>query len=30
MNTTRIVRVIPSREPSVDEIFGTYRKKFGV
>jgi sulfoacetaldehyde dehydrogenase len=30
MNTTRIVRVIPPREPSVDEIFGSYRKKHGV
>lgn len=29
MNTTRIVRVIPPREPSVDEIFGAYRKKYG-
>jgi sulfoacetaldehyde dehydrogenase len=29
MNTTRIVRVIPPREPSVDEIFGGYRKKYG-
>ncbi len=28
MNTTRIVRTIPSREPSVDEIFGDYRKKY--
>jgi len=27
MNTTRIVRTIPPREPSVDEIFGDYRKK---
>lgn len=30
MNTTRIVRVIPPREPSVDEIFGDYRKKHGL
>lgn len=29
MNTTRIVRVIPPREPSVDDIFGDYRKKYG-
>ncbi|MBX3666697.1 MAG: aldehyde dehydrogenase family protein [Burkholderiales bacterium] len=29
MNTTRIVRTIPPREPSVDEIFGDYRKKYG-
>jgi len=29
MNTTRIVRVIPPREPSVDDIFGAYRKKHG-
>jgi len=28
MNTTRIVRVIPAREPSVDDIFGSYRKKY--
>jgi sulfoacetaldehyde dehydrogenase len=30
MNTTRIVRTIPSREPSVDDIFGSYRKKHGI
>ena len=29
MNTTRIVRVIPPREPSVDDIFSDYRKKYG-
>lgn len=29
MNTTRIVRTIPPREPSVDDIFGGYRKKHG-
>ncbi len=29
MNTTRIVRVIPPREPSVNDIFGAYRKKYG-
>ncbi len=29
MNTTRIVRTIPPREPSVDDIFGDYRKKYG-
>jgi sulfoacetaldehyde dehydrogenase len=28
MNTTRIVRTIPPREPSVDDIFGDYRKKY--
>ena len=28
MNTTRIVRTIPPREPSVDEIFSDYRKKY--
>ena len=27
MNVTRIVRPIPAREPSVDEIFGDYLKK---
>lgn len=30
MNTTRIVRTIPPREPSVDDIFGSYRKKYGI
>lgn len=30
MNTTRIVRTIPPREPSVDDIFGAYRKKHGI
>jgi sulfoacetaldehyde dehydrogenase len=30
MNTTRIVRTIPPREPSVDDIFGSYRKKHGI
>jgi len=29
MNTTRIVRVIPPRVPSVDEILAAYRKKYG-
>ncbi len=29
MNTTRIVRPIPPREPTVDNIFGAYRKKYG-
>ncbi len=29
MNTTRIVRPIPPREPTVDDIFGAYRKKYG-
>jgi sulfoacetaldehyde dehydrogenase len=30
MNITRIVRTIPPREPSIDDIFGPYRKKHGV
>jgi sulfoacetaldehyde dehydrogenase len=30
MNVTRIVRVIPPREPAVEDIFGVYRKKHGV
>ena len=30
MNTTRIVRTIPPREPTPDEIFGAYRKKYGL
>ena len=30
MNITRIVRVIPPREPAPNEIFGEYRKKYGV
>ena len=30
MNVTRIVRQIPPREPSVDDIFGAYRRKYGV
>jgi sulfoacetaldehyde dehydrogenase len=29
MNITRIVRTIPQREPSLDDIFGSYRRKFG-
>ena len=29
MNITRIVRPIAPREPSIDEIFGEYRKKYG-
>jgi sulfoacetaldehyde dehydrogenase len=28
LNTTRIVRTIPAREPSVDDLFGAYRKKY--
>jgi sulfoacetaldehyde dehydrogenase len=28
MNITRIVRTIPPREPSPDDIFGPYRKKY--
>jgi sulfoacetaldehyde dehydrogenase len=27
LNITRIVRTIPAREPSVDDIFGAYRRK---
>ncbi len=30
MNVTRIVRTIPPREPTVDAIFGAYRRKYGV
>ena len=30
LNITRIVRVIPPREPTPDEIFGAYRRKHGV
>jgi len=30
MNTTRIVRTIPPREPTPDEIFSAYRKKHGI
>jgi len=30
MNVTRIVRRIPPREPTLDEIFGAYRRKHGV
>jgi sulfoacetaldehyde dehydrogenase len=30
MNITRIVRAIPPREPSTDDIFGPYRKKYGL
>jgi sulfoacetaldehyde dehydrogenase len=30
MNITRIVRAIPPREPTVDDIFGAYRRKYGV
>jgi sulfoacetaldehyde dehydrogenase len=30
MNITRIVRTIPPREPTLDDIFGTYRKKHGI
>ncbi len=28
MNITRIVRPIPAREPSLDDLFGTYREKY--
>ncbi|HTP95780.1 MAG TPA: aldehyde dehydrogenase family protein [Burkholderiales bacterium] len=30
LNITRIVRTIPAREPSLDDVFGPYRKKYGV
>jgi sulfoacetaldehyde dehydrogenase len=30
MNITRIVRTIPPREPTPDDVFGAYRKKYGV
>ena len=30
MNVTRIVRAIPPREPTLDDIFGAYRKKHGI
>jgi sulfoacetaldehyde dehydrogenase len=30
MNITRIVRTIPPREPSMDDIFGPYRTKHGL
>jgi len=30
LNITRIVRTIPPREPGTDEIFGPYRKKYGL
>lgn len=30
LNTTRIVRTIPPREPSPDDIFGAYRNKHGI
>ena len=30
MNITRIVRTVPPREPSVDDIFGAYRKKYKI
>jgi len=30
MNITRIVRTIPPREPTLDDIFGSYRKKHGI
>ena len=30
MNITRIVRTIPPREPTMDDIFATYRKKHGI
>jgi sulfoacetaldehyde dehydrogenase len=30
MNITRIVRTIPPREPTVEDIFGAYRRKHGL
>ncbi len=30
MNITRIVRVIPPREPTPDDIFGAYRSKYKI
>ena len=30
MNITRIVRPIAAREPSVDDLFGSYRAKYGI
>jgi sulfoacetaldehyde dehydrogenase len=30
MNVTRIVRAIPPDEPTVDDIFGDYRRKYGI
>ena len=30
LNTTRIVRTIPPNEPSVGEIFASYRNKYGI
>jgi sulfoacetaldehyde dehydrogenase len=30
MNITRIVRTIPPREPAPDDLFGAYRRKYGV
>ncbi|HKU70651.1 MAG TPA: aldehyde dehydrogenase family protein [Burkholderiales bacterium] len=30
LNITRIVRVIPPREPAPEDIFGAYRKKYGL
>lgn len=30
MNVTRIVRAIPPDEPTVDDIFGDYRKKYSI
>ncbi len=30
MNITRIVRTIAPREPSLDDVFETYRKKYGI
>jgi sulfoacetaldehyde dehydrogenase len=28
LNITRIVRTIPMREPTVDDIFGAYQRKY--
>ncbi len=30
LNITRIVRTIPARKPSMDDIFGDYRRKYGL
>ena len=30
LNTTRIARTIPPDEPTLDDIFGDYWRKFGV
>jgi len=30
LNTTRIARTIPAREPTLDDLFGEYRARYGV